>query len=109
MSCQTAFFVVTLVGLVVADSKSSTFLAVTASNGSDVCAVDVMPTAIQWFPSRGSDIQCGLECIRRTHCKAFNFNSELGKCDQYETTPTDFSVIPGCKGYIFEGRSSTVH
>jgi len=40
MSCQTAFFVVTLVGLVVADSKSSTFLAVTASNGSDVCAVD---------------------------------------------------------------------
>jgi len=111
MFYRNAFFVVTLysllhftlVGLTVADRKSSTFLAMKSSEGSDLCAVDE-PTEVEWFPPHGSEIQCGLQCIRRVLCKSFNFNSLLGKCDQYETRPTEFSVIPGCTGYIFEGR-----
>ena len=98
---QTNFSVVILVGLVVADRKSSKYVAMKSPDGEELCAI-VVPTAVEWFAPHGSDVQCGLECVKRVHCKAFNFNSQLGKCDHYETMPSNFSVISDCKGYAIE-------
>ena len=99
-----SFVIVALVGLTVADSrKSSKFVAIKSRDDEDFCAVDV-PTAVVWYPAHDSEVECGLKCIRRADCKSFNFNLILGKCDQYETTPTNFSVIPGCKGYAFASK-----
>ena len=108
MFYQTTFFVVFLIGLVIADRKSANYVAIKSPDGEELCAVDV-PTAVEWLPAHGSEVLCGLECIRRNHCEAFNFNSELGKCDQYETTPSVFSVIPGCKGYNFGRKWEVSH
>lgn len=96
---RTVLIVVALVGgLTIADSKSSKFVAIKSRDGGDICAVDV-PTVVEWYTAHGTDVRCGSECLKRTECKAFNYNSLSGKCDQYETTPTNFSVISGCKTF----------
>lgn len=110
MVYKIVFFVASLVGLVVSDRKSANFVAIKSkSPGSEeLCAVDV-PTAVEWVSPHGSYVECGLNCINRNQCEAFNFNSELGKCDQYETMPSNFSAVPSCMGYYFGRKCEVLH
>jgi len=101
---KTTFFVVTVVGLTVAQrTKSAKFQVMTSSEGENACATDV-PNEVIWIPTGGSDVQCGLQCIQRTRCAAFNFHALIGKCDRYEAVPNDVDVIPDCQGYSVIGR-----
>jgi hypothetical protein len=77
------------------------FKAITSSNGSTLCAVD-LPNKVVFLP-RGSYIQCGLMCMNQLSCKVFNFNSPLGRCDMYSMLPRNTANRLGCIGYVVRG------
>jgi hypothetical protein len=79
--------------------KSQTFKMIQSSNGEKLCATDE-PTSVQWIPV-DSFMQCGVQCINRYSCFAYNFNRQLGKCDLFQCRiPKNYTVILGCTSYL---------
>ena len=101
-SLQLFIFISSLTLVLALTMKFEMFKLMTSSTGVELCAIDD-PSEVLWLMV-GMVMKCGLRCVAKLNCVAFNFNEMNGKCDLYTLNyPQNYSAIPGCNSYISGG------
>ena len=104
-----ALIVLVLISLVHTSRSSQalqvgTFEKVKLSPGQrDMCGVD-QPTDFNLVAESGSMVRCGVQCLSRPDCKAYNFNAISRRCDLYDSVPRNYSAVADCSGFTRKGN-----
>ena len=86
---------VTMQATSVLPMTSVKFETVTSPSGAPWCSLD-LPSMVMQMMSGNMIATCAMECLKNECCMFYQFKENSFRCELFEYTTTNFTVIPSC-------------